>query len=161
MSRLGPVLPVVGADTKFQPVYVDDVAKAAELALTQGAAPGVYELGGPDVESFRDLMQRMLDIIMRRRVLINLPFWMARIMAFGFDMVQAISFGLIPNGMVTRDQLKNLAKDNVVGTDAKTFADLGITPTAMEAILPDYLWRFRPSGQYDAIKQSAQNLRNG
>ena len=161
MARISPFLPVVGGQTRFQPVYVDDVAAAAEMGITGAADGGTYELGGPEVETFRGLMQRMLDIIMRRRVLINLPFWMARIMAFGFDMVQAISFGLIPNGMVTRDQLKNLAKDNVVGTDAKTFADLGITPTAMEAILPDYLWRFRPSGQYDAIKQSAQNLRNG
>jgi NADH dehydrogenase len=140
---------------------VDDVAAAAVLGVTGKAPGGIYELGGPEVDTFRGLMQRMLDVIMRRRLIMNLPMWMARIMAFGFDMLQAVTFGLIPNGMITRDQVKNLSRDNVVSDGAKGFADLGITPVAMEAVLPDYLWRFRPSGQYDAIKQSAQNLRNG
>jgi NADH dehydrogenase len=159
MSRLGPVLPVVGADTLFQPVYVDDVAKAAALALTGNVDAGVYALGGPDVTSFRDLMQLMLATIHRRRLVINIPFFIARIMALGFDMVQAVSLGLFKNGMVTRDQLKNLARDNVVGEADKSFADLGIRPVSMDAVLPEYLWRFRPSGQYDAIKDSAKNLK--
>lgn len=161
MTRLSPFLPVVGAATRFQPVYVDDVAAAAELGITGAASGGIYELGGPEIDTFRGLMQRMLDTIMRRRLIINLPMWIAWIMAFGFDMVQAATFGLIPNVMITRDQVKNLRNDNVVSEGAKGFGDLGITPTTMETILPDYLWRFRPSGQYDAIKQSAQNLRNG
>lgn len=160
MARISPVLPVVGASTRFQPVYVDDVALAAERALTGQAEAGIYELGGPEVEDFRALMQRMLGVINRRRAVLNMPMWIARIMAFGFDMLQAVSFGIFTNGMITRDQIKNLSKDNVVSDDAKGFADLGITPVAMSAILPDYLWRFRPSGQYDAIKDSAQNLRN-
>ncbi|WP_299737436.1 complex I NDUFA9 subunit family protein [uncultured Roseobacter sp.] len=159
MSRLGPVLPVVGADTRFQPVFVDDVAKAAELAVTGKAAPGVYELGGPDVASFRALMQQMLAVIHRRRLVLNVPFFIARIMAFGFDMLQTLTVGLFTNSMITRDQVRNLAKDNVVSDDAKSFADLGITPVSMASVLPDYLWRFRPSGQYDAIKESAKNLR--
>lgn len=159
MSRLGPVLPVVGAETRFQPVYVDDVAKAAELALTGDVAPGIYELGGPEVASFRELMQQMLGVIHRRRLVLNVPFFAARIMAFGFDMLQAVTFGLITNGMITRDQVRNLANDNVVGDGAKGFAELGITPVTMASVLPDYLWRFRPSGQYDAIKESAKNLR--
>lgn len=159
MSRLGPVLPVVGAETRFQPVYVDDVAKAAELALTGDVAPGIYELGGPEVASFRELMQQMLGVIHRRRLVLNVPFFAARIMAFGFDMLQAVTFGLITNGMITRDQVRNLANDNVVADDAKGFAELGITPVTMASVLPDYLWRFRPSGQYDAIKESAKNLR--
>lgn len=158
MTRLGPVLPVVGADTKFQPVYVDDVAKAAEVALTQGAKTGVYELGGPDVESFRELMQRMLTEVHRRRAVVNVPFFFARIMGFGFDLLNTLSLGLIP-AQITRDQVRNLACDNVVSEGARGFADLGIEPVAMDAILPDYLWRFRPSGQYDAIKNSAKNLR--
>jgi NADH dehydrogenase len=161
MSRMSPVLPVVGASTNFQPVYVDDVAQAAAFGVTGEAGGGIYELGGPETDTFRGLMQRMLDVVHRRRLILNLPMWIARIMAFGFDMVQAVTFGLIPNGMITRDQIKNLAKDNVVADGAKGFADLGIQPVAMASILPDYLWRFRPSGQYDAIKQSAQNLRNG
>ena len=160
MSRMGPVLPVVGANTKFQPVYVDDVAQAAVMGATGAAAGGVYELGGPDVEDFRTLMGRMLDVIQRRKLILNMPFWIARIMGFGFDMLQAVTFGLFTNTMITRDQVKNLRVDNVVGEGVKTFADLGMRPTAMEAILPDYLWRFRPSGQYAEIKNSAKNLQS-
>ena len=159
MTRMGPILPVVGADTLFQPVYVDDVAKAAELALTRQVSGGVYALGGPEVLSFRDLMSRMLEVINRRRLVVSIPFFAARIMAFGFDMLQTLSAGLIKNGMITRDQVKNLRRDNVVGEAEKTFADLGIEPVALSAVLPEYLWRFRPSGQYDAIKKSAKNLK--
>ncbi|WP_300033285.1 complex I NDUFA9 subunit family protein [uncultured Roseobacter sp.] len=159
MTRLGPVLPVVGADTRFQPVYVDDVAKAAELALTGKIAAGVYELGGPDAATFRGLMERMLATIHRRRLIVNVPFFAARIMAFGFDLLQTLSGGLFTNSMITRDQVRNLARDNVVSEDARGFAELGIEPVSMTSVLPEYLWRFRPSGQYDAIKQSAKNLR--
>ena len=158
MSRLGPILPVVGADTRFQPVYVDDVAAAAVMGVLGTAQPGVYELGGPDVHSFRELMQMMLGIIRRRRLIINIPFWAARLMATGFAIVRALTLGLV-KGPVTKDQVLNLAVDNVAADDAQGFAALGIRPTAMEAVLPDYLWRFRPSGQYDAIKESAKNLK--
>lgn len=160
MTRSSPFLPVIGGATKFQPVYVDDVAAAAEMGIKGTAPGGIYELGGPEVDSFRGLMQRMLATVMRRRVILNVPMWIGGIMAFSFDMLEKITLGLIPNGMVTRDQLKNLRRDNVVSDGAKGFAELGIVPTTMEAVLPDYLWRFRPSGQYDAIKKSAQNLRN-
>jgi uncharacterized protein YbjT (DUF2867 family) len=159
MSRFGPVLPVVGAATRFQPVYVDDVALAAFKAATGEAAPGIYELGGPDIETFRALMARMLAVIQRRRLVVNIPFWMASIMGFAFDMLQALTLGLIENGMITRDQVRNLRRDNVVAEGARGLADLGITPTAMEAVLPEYLWRYRPSGQFAAIKNSAKNLR--
>ena len=158
MSRLGPILPVIGADTKFQPVYVDDVAAAAVQAVVGKAPAGVYELGGPDVHSFRELMQLMLGIIRRRRLIVNTPFWMARIMASAFGIGRMLSFGLV-KGPVTKDQVANLAIDNVVSEGAQGFDALGIHPTAMEAVLPDYLWRFRPSGQYDAIKESAKNLK--
>jgi len=158
LTRLGPILPVVGADTRFQPVFVDDVAAAAVKGLSGEAAPGVYELGGPDVHSFRELMQVMLGVIRRRRLIMNIPFWMARLMAFGFGVARTLSLGLI-KGPVTKDQVLNLAVDNVVADDAKGFDALGISPTAMEVVLPDYLWRFRPSGQYDAIKESAKNLK--
>jgi NADH dehydrogenase len=159
MTRMGPILPVVGGNTRFQPVYVDDVAKAAVKAVTGEAAPGIYELGGPEVDTFRGLMGRMLKVIQRRRAVVNMPFFVARIIGFGFDMGQAITLGLIENKMITRDQVKNLRRDNVVAPDARGFAQLGITPTAMEAVLPDYLWRYRPSGQYAAIKDSAKNLK--
>ena len=159
MARFGPILPVVGAATRFQPVHVDDVAQAAVLGALGKAAPGVYELGGPDVATFRELMAKMLPVIRRRRLVLGLPFWVARIMAAGFDVLQFATGGLIRNGMLTRDQVANLARDNVVAPGARGFADLGITPASMEAILPEYLWRYRPSGQYAAIKESAKNLR--
>jgi uncharacterized protein YbjT (DUF2867 family) len=159
LSRLGPVLPVIGANTKFQPVFVDDVAQAAVMGATGQATGGIYELGGPDVNTFRGLMEQMLQIVHRRKLILNIPFFAARIMAGVFDLVQAVSFGLVKNPAATRDQVKNLRHDNVVGEGVKTFADLGIEPVAMVAILPDYLWRFRPSGQFSEIKDSAKNLR--
>lgn len=157
MTRFGPVLPVVGAETKFQPVYVDDVAAAAVKGV-EGDAHGVFELGGPDVHTFRELMEEMLVIVRRRRLIVNIPFWAARVMAFGFRVGRFLSLGLV-RGPLTADQVKNLAIDNVVAEGADGFDALGMAPTAMEAILPDYLWRFRPSGQYDAIKESAKNLK--
>jgi len=159
MTRFGPILPVVGANTRFQPVYVDDVAQAAMLGATGQAAPGVYELGGPDVATFRALMHQMLAVIHRRRLVMNIPFAVARIMAGAFDLVQYVTGGLIENGVVTRDQVRNLARDNVVAPGAKGFAELGITPTSIASVLPEYLWRYRPSGQYAAIKDSAKNLK--
>jgi len=158
MTRLGPVLPVVGAQTRFQPVYVDDVAQAAERGVIGAAAPGVYELGGPDIRSFRALMEHMLDEIRRKRVILNIPFWAANLMGLGFEVANWLSLGLVP-AQITRDQVKNLRHDNVVSDGAMTLADLGIKPTALEAVLPEYLWRFRPSGQYTEIKESAGNLR--
>lgn len=158
LSRMGPILPVIGAKTKFQPVFVDDVAAAAATGVTQGIS-GTFELGGPDVNSFRELMENMLGVVQRRRAIVNIPFPIARVMALGFDVLQAVSLGLIKNPAATRDQVKNLAIDNVVAKDAKGLGDLRITPTALDAVLPEYLWRFRPSGQYAAIKNSAKNLR--
>lgn len=158
MARMGPILPVVGAATKFQPVYVDDVAAAAEKVLEGGVAPGVYELGGPDVRDFRSLMSTMLEVIRRRRMVVNIPFFVATIMAYGFSAINTLSLGIVP-AQITPDQVHNLRKDNVVADDALGFDALGIQPAALEAVLPDYLWRFRPSGQYDAIKESAKNLR--
>jgi len=158
MSRMGPILPVVGADTRFQPVFVDDVAQAAVMGVL-GQASGVYELGGPDIDTFKGLMERMLRTIQRRKWVMNLPFWAARIMAGGLDLASTLTGGMLKNTMITTDQVKSLAVDNVVPAGARGFADLGITPAAMEAILPEYLWRYRPSGQYAAIKDSAKNLK--
>jgi uncharacterized protein YbjT (DUF2867 family) len=157
MARFGPVLPVVGAATKFQPVFVDDVAQAAVKGVL--GATGTYELGGPDVETFRALMGRMLHVIQRRRLVVNMPFFVASIMGGAFDFLQFVTGGLFNNGLITRDQVANLRRDNVVADGAKTFADLGITPTSMESVLPEYLWAYRPSGQYAAIKDSAKNLK--
>lgn len=160
MTRWGPFLMIAGANSRFQPVYVDDVARAAELAALGQAEPGVYELGGPETATMRDLMQRMLEVIQRRRVVLNMPFWVARIVAGILDLTQFVSFGLITNGVLTRDQLRNLARDNVVADDARGFADLGIEPVSMGSVLPDYLWKFRPSGQYAEITGSASRIRS-
>ena len=159
MSRMGPVLPVVGADTRFQPVFVDDVAAAVKVALDDPSTRGIYELGGPEVATFRELMQRMLRIIDRRNLVVNIPFPVARGMAGVFGFLKTVSGGLAPAPLST-DQVKNLAVDNVVSDDARGFAALGLSPTAMEAVLPDYLWRYRRSGQYATIKASAKNLKS-
>ncbi|MDE0984984.1 MAG: complex I NDUFA9 subunit family protein [Yoonia sp.] len=159
MSRFGPILPIVGADTMFQPVYVDDVAAAAVQGVLGHADAGVYELGGPDVASFRDHMQTMLGVVRRRRLVLNIPFFAAKIMAWGFKVASVCTLGIF-KAPITKDQVLNLAVDNVVADGARGFDALGIRPTSLAVVLPDYLWRFRPSGQYDAIKESAKNLRN-
>jgi uncharacterized protein YbjT (DUF2867 family) len=158
MASRGPILPVIGANTAFQPVWVDDVAAAAAMGVTGRAAPGTYELGGPEVATFRELMQRMLGVIRRRRVVLNLPFWVGSLMGTVFETGKSVTGGLAP-APVTRDQVASLRSPNVVSTGARGFDALGIAPTAMESVLPDYLWRFRPSGQYAAIQESARNLR--
>ena len=91
--------------------------------------------------------------------MLKVPFFVAGIMGKSLDVVKAITFGLFPNNILTQDQVKNLQNDNIVSVDAKGLADLGITPTAMETVLPDYLWRYRVSGQYAAIKNSAKGLK--
>ena len=158
MSRFGPVLPLFGGATKFQPVYVEDVAKAAVMGV-EGQASGVFELGGPEAKPLSEWVEVMLATVNRRRIVPNLPFWIGRIMAFGLDMVEICSLGLIKNRILTRDQVKQLHHDSVVSEGAKGLADLGIEPVAAEAVIDSYLWRFRPNGQYDAIRDSAKNLR--
>ncbi len=158
MAVISPLLPIVGAKTRFQPVWVDDVAQAAARAAMGEVPGGIYELGGPEVATFRDLMARMLAEIRRRRLVVSLPFWAARILATILDGLQVISAGLFTNHVLTRDQVKNLARDNVISPGAKSFADLGITPTAMDVILPLYLWRFRPGGQFAEKRESIQNV---
>ncbi len=156
-SRLSPVLPLFGADTMFQPVYVNDVAMAVETAITGDVAGGIYELGGPDVASLRDLAKATMKLAGRRRILLELPFWFGRMKAWGFEMLEKMSGGLIP-AMLTRDQLKMLAVDNVVNDGSAGFVELGITPTAMDSVLESYLYHYRAYGQFSAITDSARNL---
>lgn len=158
MSRLGPVMYLVGGDTRFQPVYVDNVAEAA-VAGIEGRAAGVYELGGPEVMTLREAVQQMLGVIHRRRLIVNLPFWLGSVIGSALDFASACTGGLVANRILTRDQVTSLKVDNIVSEHARGLADLGIAPIPAAAILPDYLWRFRPSGQYDAITASAKNLR--
>lgn len=159
VTRFGPVLPIAGAGTLFQPVYADDVAKAAVQGILGEAEGGVYELGGPEVKSLHALIDQMLEVIHRRRLVLPMPRFVARILAGVLDIVQFVSFQLVSNSILTRDQLRSLKVDNVVTEGARGFADLGIKPVTLGSVLPDYLWKFRPSGQYDAIKDSAKNLK--
>ncbi|MFO1105631.1 MAG: complex I NDUFA9 subunit family protein [Amaricoccus sp.] len=157
LARILPVLPIIEPEMKFQPVYVDDVAAAAVAAAT-GDAAGIYELGGPEVATFRALMGRMLVVIRRHRAGWPISHSVAWLTAALFDTAQRWSGGLFTNSVITRDQLKLLGHDNVVAPDAKGLAELGIEPTAMEAVLDSYLYPFRPHGQYDAIQESAERL---
>lgn len=158
MARFPGVVPVVGAQTKFQPVYVDDVAAAAEHAILAPSAQGVYELGGPEVASFAELMAKMAKVVHRRPAIVPLPFFVGGLMAFGFSTAQFLTAGLFHNDMLTKDQLLNLRNDNVVSDGARGLADLDVTATSMDVILPQYLWCYRPSGQYADIKNSARDL---
>ena len=159
MATLSPFLPLVGAHTKFQPVHVGDVAFAVEKALSDRSVSGIYELGGPNIETFSELMSRMLSVIQRRRLMLKVPFFVAGLMGQSLDLLKAITFGLFPNNILTQDHVKNLQIDNIVSTDANDLSDLEIRPTAMETVLPEYLWRYRVSGQYASIKDSAKGLK--
>ncbi|MDQ1078474.1 complex I NDUFA9 subunit family protein [Pseudoroseomonas cervicalis] len=139
LAQLLPVMPVVCGATRFQPVFVGDVAAAIIAAATRPEAAGqIYELGGPRVASFRELMGYVLEVTGRPKRLVPLPDGLVRL--------QARLGEMLPNPPLTRDQLAQLQRDNVVSPQAMTLADLGIAPTAMEAVVPGYLARFRPGG---------------
>jgi NADH dehydrogenase len=142
MAELAPALPLIGGGrTRFQPVYVGDVAEAIVKAIDREDAAGrTYELGGPRVYSFRELMELLLREIRRKRWLLDLP--------VGLASLQAGLLELLPVPPLTRDQVRLLGHDNVVAPGALTLADLGIAPVAPEIILPTYLDRFRPRGYY-------------
>ena len=147
LARLAPALPLVGGgNTKMQPVYVGDVATAIADAVDGKAKPGAtYELGGPEVLSFREIMEIILKITDRKRMLVSLPFALARL--------QAIFLQFAPGALkLTPDQVELLRTDNIVSQAAKaaglTLEGLGITPDSIEGVAPQYLWRFRPAGQF-------------
>jgi uncharacterized protein YbjT (DUF2867 family) len=149
LATISPVVPLIGGgETRFQPVYVGDVADAVIRALDDPAAAGrTYELGGPKVYTFRGLMELMLAEIKRRRVFIDLP--------FGLATLQARVMSILPNPPLTPDQVEMLKRDNVVSSGALTLATLGVEPTAVEAILPTYLDRFRHGGWYNRSRAVA------
>ncbi len=153
MARFSPVLPLLGGGkTRLQPVYVGDVAEAIARSV-DGAVEGgkIYELGGPKVLTFKECMQEMLAVIERKRLLVSVPWWVARL--------QASILELLPKPLLTNDQVTQLQSDNVVSDEAvkegRTFAATGITPRTIGAILPSYLWRFRATGQFDQRKPAA------
>jgi NADH dehydrogenase len=154
MARLMPILPLVGASTRFQPVFVDDIAQAVALALDGKATPGAtYELGGPEVKRFRELVQYVCDVTQRHRHLVSLSFETGMLMASATQIAGKLSFGLFPKLLsMTTDQVELLRRDNVVSDEAKaagtTLEGLEIIPHPIEAIVPAYLNRDRKAGQY-------------
>ncbi len=146
LARVSPALPLIGGGkTRFQPVFVGDVAKAVVAGLTGKAKPGLpYELGGPEVLTMKEVMQRVLAYTMRKRPLIPEPFWLAKLQGFFLQ--------LLPKPPLTIDQVRLLQTDNVVSEAAKknrrTLDALGIDAIAVEAVVPDYLEQFRPRGQF-------------
>jgi NADH dehydrogenase len=146
MARILPALPLIGGgETRFQPVFVGDVAEAIARAVEGGARDGaIYELGGPETRSFKELMEYVLAVTERRRLLVPVPFPLATL--------KATFLQYLPKPLLTPDQVELLRTDNVVSSPAqaegRTLEGLGITPTAMEVVVPSYLWRFRKTGQF-------------
>ncbi len=143
LARFLPVLPLIGGGhTKFQPVFAGDVADAIVQCVSDPVTRGkTYELGGPTVYSFKQLLEVILRETGRRRLLVPIPFFLASIKAFFLQ--------FLPGTLLTPDQVTLLKTDNVVAPDALTLKDLGITPDSLEAVAPAYLWRFRAKGQYE------------
>lgn len=160
MTKLGPLMPVVGRKTRMQPVYVENVAMAAVMGATGQAAPGIYELGGPDTLTMRQILDQVLRATSRRKIVMPMPIFVARIGATLLDAAQFVTGGLFTNSLLSRDQLALLSADNVVAPGARGLKDLGIEPVSAEAVIDSYLWRFRPSGQFEAANREAKNLRS-
>ena len=154
IARLSPALPLVGGGhTRFQPVFAGDVAEAIAKAVDGATTPGsIYELGGPEVFTFKELMEFTLATIERRRLLVPLPFGVAKLQAAIFELVSKLPLRVLSKPLLTRDQVELLRYDNVVSDTARhegrTLEGLGITPQSVAAIVPTYLWRFRKAGQF-------------
>ena len=148
LARIFPGLPLIGGGrTRFQPVFVGDVAQAILAGLSRQDGR-TYELGGPTIYSFKELMKLILREIGRKRVLVPLP--------FGIASLKAMFLQILPNPLLTMDQVRLLKRDNVVSVTAPGLSDLGITPTSVEAVVPSYLWRYRAKGEYaDQARQEA------
>jgi len=139
LAQISPVMPVIAGNTRMQPVYVGDVADAVTAALGRADAQGaVFELGGPNVWTFRDILEYTLTETHRKRLLIQIP--------MGLAQIQARILEWLPTKPLTRDQLLLLSRDNIVSAGIPGLAELGIVPTPVELVVPRYLRRFRPGG---------------
>lgn len=146
MSQIAPALPLIGGgDTKFQPVYVGDVAAAIAKVIGKGTTGETYELGGPRVYSFAELMQFTLESVDRKRLLLPVPWFAAKMMGFAGEMSGWLPF---VKPFLTRDQVVNMQIDNVVGENAKGFGALDLDVENIEAIVPAYLLQYRKYGQF-------------
>jgi len=141
IAQFSPALPLIGGKTKFAPIYCGDVAKAIVKALElNNSKPKIYELGGPENYSFKSLMEILLTEIKKKRFLIPVPFGIARFQAYFLQMM--------PNPLLTVDQVKLLQYNNIVSGDYPVLKDLGITGTSIQSVLPKYIYRFRTGGQF-------------
>lgn len=158
LVRMLPVLPLAGAQTKFQPAFVGDVAEAIARAVDGKVEGGkVYELGGPEVKTLRELIDYVCEVTGRKRLIAPMPFGLARVQGQVLEIADMLTLGLLPNELIlTRDQVNLLESDNVVSTTAetegRTLRGLGIAPVSAEAEVPAYLWRFRKTGQFDTAR---------
>ncbi len=148
LAGFAPALPLIdGGHTRFQPVFVGDVAEAVARCVSDGALTGrTFELGGPATYSFREILELIMNETGRRRALVPLPGPVARFIGWKGDLIASV--GITPP--LTLDQVKMLAHDNVVAEGAEGFEALGITPTGLKAVAPTYLWRYRRGGQFAA-----------
>lgn len=147
LAKVMPALPLIGGKTKFQPVFVGDIADAILAVVNNDAHQGkTFELGGPEVLTFKALYQRMFAYTHQPRCLLPIPFALAKI--------QGAMLSLLPGPLLTADQVESLKVDNVVLPGALTFKDLGLKPVALDAILPTYLQQYRPGGRF-ADKKTA------
>ena len=145
MASMAPALPLIGGNTKFQPVYAGDVAQAIAKLVGRGTSGETYELGGPRVYSFKELMNFVNETTARKRFLVPVPWIGASILGMVGEIVGYLPF---VKPFLTRDQVANLKVDNVVGQDAKGFSELGIDLETIESIVPPYLERYRKHGQF-------------
>ena len=157
LATYSPCVPIIGQNTKFQPVYVDDVALAVEKIATDKNLRGIFELGGPDILTLKELIKKMLLIIRRKRLVLNITFNIARLMAQSFEIINKMTLGLAPLPF-TIDNVKQLQRDNVISEDKNSFKDLGIKPQNIDTIIPLYLYSYRPHGQYNEIVHSADKV---
>ena len=157
MATYSLFIPVIGQSTMFQPVYVDDVAQAIERALTQKDIKGIFELGGPDILTHRELIEKMLLVIRRKRIIVSISFPLASLMAIMFNTLKMISGGLF-NPPFSLDNVKQLSSNNTVDHEAKSLSDLGIKSQNIDNIIPSYLYCFRPHGQYNETTQTAKKF---
>lgn len=144
-----PIMPVIEAKTEFQPVYADDVAEFIEKAERAGKT-GIFELGGDEILSMRAIIDYVVAASRRKRLVFNLPTFLAKIMAWAFQILQIISFGLIKNHVLTPDQLKSLSVDNFV-RGKNGLEQMGIVPERYQPIMEPYMEAYRPQGEFEDL----------
>jgi NADH dehydrogenase len=153
LAAISPVLPLIGGQTRFQPVYVGDVARAVVASLSGRATEGaVYELGGPTIYTFREILRKVCEWTQHSRILLPIPFWAAKIPAFFLQ--------ILPGAPLTVDQVRLLERDNIVSQEAirdqRTLEGLGVDePRSADVIVPPYLQRYRPRGEFSADRVRA------